>query len=312
MKLFLKKVFTFLLSLFLIALIIQLGISAYIKNKNIADHDTWHQIKNQYNDVIFLGSSRCYSQFDPDYFFEKSHLKALNLGIDGHSELSAHRLRLNYYLAYNTPPKFVILNFDPFISPDADYRKQKSMYNKDCFARYAFLASGPNRWIADYYNFSPIERYVPLYALLKYRKLLNCFLSAKTTYQPFDKHNEDWDTTKYPVNKSEVLNFYVLTKYYNDVKLSLQRIKSICDQHNIKLICVQTPVYKDIYVAREFNNSKKICQELTIPFFDCNSDPLTADPLNFYNANHMNVRGGHKMLDLLFSDSAFVACLHSK
>lgn len=40
----------------------------------------------------------------------------------------------------------------------------------------------------------------------------------------------------------------------------------MCLTKNIKLLCIQTPVYKSIYDESIFSETKKICHYLNIPF----------------------------------------------
>lgn len=307
MRKFLNKVILFLLLIGTVATVLQVAISMHIKNKTIATHDTWHLKTNQQNEAIFLGSSRCFAHFSPVLFSEKMNVQAANLGVDGHSELTMHIVRLKYYLQRNKSPKVVILNFDPFISAGA--YTGNYIYNKDCFARYVFWPSKADEQIADYFGFTFLEKYIPLYALLRYKKIMQSVFSATEQYALYDQHDERWDTTKYPLNSTEATGHYNILQQYDDIKEKLITLKGICDKQKIHFICVQSPVYKAIYRQAEYQATERLCKELNIPFFDTNIETITTDPHNFYNSNHMNSNGVNKMTEYLAGNPSFTAFL---
>jgi hypothetical protein len=90
-------------------------------------------------DLVLLGSSRCFSHLDPRFFF-KLPPKTGNIGMNGHSELTAILLRLKNYLAENKTPKYVILSFDPLINP-RDYENNSNFTDKNNYASIACFPS---------------------------------------------------------------------------------------------------------------------------------------------------------------------------
>jgi len=309
MKKFVYKLAVFLLIMLSVAGVIQWLVDIRIRHKVLYGPDSLDLMKGEDNDLVFLGSSRCYAQFDPHMFGDALHLKAVNLGVDGHSELTAHRLRLLNYLAKNNAPRYAILNIDPIVvagSADSNW----NMVYKNEYARYAFWPSRENAPFVRYFKFNLVERTVPLYALLRYKVLPDCVtLNFHDTWMKEGYFRDDthWDTTALPTIWDSMPRFYADTsvKSQQSIAAELQRINDVCLQHHIQLICVQTPVYKRIYRPRNFALPGTICSSLNIPFFDLNMPEIDDNIDYFYNADHMNTRGVAVMTRELLSRPAF-------
>jgi hypothetical protein len=310
MKIFLKKIVLFLVLFFITCCVLQLLVNARIKNKTLTGLDNL-DLSGQQNDLLFMGNSRCFEHFDPVLFERVFHLKAMNLGIDGHSELVLVKLRLRQYLSKNKAPKFIILSVDPFLRAGSLDNNFNFLY-KEAFARYAFLNSPVNEPILSFFKFRKIERYLPLYALLRYQMLQQCFtLSNNKTFSRnrYGKHDEPWDTTVFTVNNSPaVIKQYFDTASYEvkEVKNALYDLNRLCRGAKIQLIAIQTPVYQSIYQKGTFDYIKRLCADGEIPFFDLNVPVLDNNMDNFWNLDHLNTKGVHRMTQVLLSDSAFV------
>jgi hypothetical protein len=309
MKKFIRQVVIFSLAIFLMLLLGQFLVDLRTRHKNIGMNDNLDVIRGQENELIFLGSSRCYMHFDPALFEETLHVTAVNLGMLGHSGLSMHKLRLLNYLAKNKTPRFAILSFDALVRPGS-VENNTDMYNKDEFARYAFFPSAVNEPIVRCFKFDLLERYVPLYALLKYKRFPDCLTlpyARQYSINRYFKRDEKWDTLAHPADPKQAYEnaFDTSASGLIRIELALKSLDSLCDQHNIRLICVQTPVYKAIYNDRFFCLTRLICSHLDLPFFDANYRQISDSADNFYDAGHMNTRGVRKMTSLLLSEAGF-------
>ncbi|MES2410309.1 MAG: hypothetical protein V4535_02575, partial [Bacteroidota bacterium] len=269
----------------------QLFISYRIKDKTVTGYDNWDTTANSNADLVLIGSSRCWAHFDPRFFEETYHLKTINLGMNGHNDMTAIQLRLENYLAKNKAPKYVLLNFDqPAILGSID--KNTNLTGKNYYARFAFLPTKENNDLVNYFKFDNCEKYIPLYALFKYQLFEDCITLKKSNSFPegFELHDEKWDTIKYPIN-------YVNKKHYfksNEIKSvtkALGEFDKLCKKSNIKLICIQTPVYKVAYDEKTFAAPKLICDSLKIPFMDVNAVHIRSDINYFYNTMHLNKNG---------------------
>lgn len=298
MKHLFKNVVLFICLFFTVILVIQIAISTRIKGKSVTGFDTLDTTENINADLVFIGSSRCWAHFDPNFFEENYNLKSVNIGMSGFSEIEPTKLRLKNYLAKNKKPKYVIFNIDPFLK--ATIKKNKNLINKNSYSVYAFLPSKKNLAIVNFYKFNNYEKYIPLYAIFKYKILFDCLTLNKSNSFPngFESNDEIWNQKKYPssaINK----NFFFKQNETHKITDALEELKLLCKENNIQLICIQTPVYKSTYDTKAFEIPKTICKKLNIPFIDL-SNSYIKDKMNyFYNDIHLNKNGVTEMNKLL-------------
>lgn len=299
MKQFLKNSALFFCLLIGIIFLIQLGISYRIKGKSVTGYDTLELTTNTNADLVFIGSSRCWAHFDPIFFEENYHLKSVNIGMNGHSDLMASMLRLQNYLAKNKAPKFVILNIDPYISVGSIEHNIKFV-NKNDYARFAFFPKKEDQEFMKYFGFNSAERYIPLYALFKYQLFIDCVtLNYSNTFpRGFELNDEKWDTIKYPISNISKKYYYKPNQTQN-ISNAIKKLNALCKKNTIQLICIQTPVYKIAYEPEAFERQKKICQQLKIPFIDISESYLKDKTDYFYNVIHLNKNGVFEMNKLL-------------
>lgn len=299
MKQFLKNSILFCSLLLGIVFLIQLAISFRIKGKTVTGYDTLEQTSNVNADLVFMGSSRCWAHFDPKFFEDNYQLKSVNIGMNGHSDLTASILRLENYLTKNKTPKFAILNIDPFVNAGS-LEHNTNFVNKNDYARFAFFPNEEDEPFMDYFGFDTAERYVPLYALFKYNMFLDCITLKYSNAFPkgFELNDEKWDTIKYPISDFNK-KYFLKQKDISSLSKTLKQLDGLCKKNNIQLVCIQTPVYKSIYESKAFEIPKTICHALKIPFIDV-SDSFIKDKTDyFYNAIHLNKDGVYEMNKLL-------------
>lgn len=302
MKQFFKNIGYFSLITIIVVFVIQIIISIRISGKPVKGYDNWDSLSDKNAELVLLGSSRCWVHFDPSFFEKKYHLKTINLGMNGHSELTAIQLRLENYLSKNSKPKYAILSFDPFVHP-GDLNNNTNFTDKDKYAQFAFFPSKENTPLVNYFQYSKTEKYVPLYAIFKYQLLKDCLLLNKTNIFPkgYGENTDNWDTIKHPLS-DEVKKFFIKDNEYPKLKKQLFIFKKFCQQHNIKLICIQTPICKTLSNHKKFKESVAFCKNLDIPIIDANYTEISSNTSNFYNSNHLNLNGVTQMNKLLYEE----------
>lgn len=295
MKQFLKNTAWFALLMIGIIFLIQITISYRIKGKTVTGYDTLELTSNVNAELVFMGSSRCWAHFDPQFFEENYQLKSVNIGMNGHSDLMASTLRLKNYLANNKAPKFALLNFDPFVNAGS-LEHNTNFVNKNDYARFAFFPKEENKLFMDYFHFDEYEKTIPLYALFKYQLFFDCVTLKKSNSFPegFELNDEQWDTIKYPISDTNK-KYFTKPKDRPSLTKALRELNDLCQQNNIRLICIQTPVYKSTYDAKAFEMPKTICQNLNIPFIEANIESIRNKTDYFYNAIHLNKKGVYEM-----------------
>jgi hypothetical protein len=310
MKTFIKNIISFGILGIFIAVLLQIIISVKIVDETLNEVDNLEQTSKLNADLVFLGSSRCWVHFDPRFFDKTFNIKSINIGVDGHSEISMSILRLKDYLSRNRPPKFVILSFDPFMEAGS-YKDNNNFIHKNFFARYSFLPNTKNLLFVNYFKFNSFERYIPLYSIFKYKLLDDC-INIKSTkkYKRDINHLVDkkWDTIHNPITK-ELKNNYFTERQIFPIRNSLKELNMLCSDNNIKLLCIQTPVYKIIHDDEAFRRTKVICKNLNIPFIDLNIEPLRNNIKYFYSPSHLNKYGVEQMNQILRSEKTLASFL---
>ncbi len=310
MKKFIKKLIIYFCFIFAAVLIFQILLSLRIEGKTISENNNLELTSNVNADLVLLGSSRCSMHFDPNFFESNFKIQSVNLGVNGHSEITMVTLQLKYYLLRNKSPKYAILNFDPLTSA-GNLNNNKEFALKDEFARYAFFPNDNDALLVDYFKFNQFEKYIPLYSIFKYRQLRNAlFIKNTNDYKKhgYQMHNEYWDPISHTGDT-------ILKKSYfnkNQIPLiagSLNQLNKLCRENNIKLLCIQTPVYKIIYDKEAFAKTENICVQLGIPFIDINQDYFKNNPKFFFNVDHLNKNGVEHMNQFLKRDSVLVGFL---
>lgn len=278
---------------------LQAVISYRIRDVNIGGNQTLHA-QHLDADLVFLGSSRTWAHFDPVFFEKTFGVKSVNIAVTGHSEIALATLRLENYLSKNKAPKFAIFNFDPMASADSVNAKDNFVIKND-FARYAFWPDKCDAPIVDYFKFDAAEKYIPAYAIIKNKMLITHLMPKRTNrYTAFGYENNDevWDTVKNPVTDL-MKKHYFPDSETTAVAKQLSMLDQVCKKNGIRLLCIQTPVYKSVYEAHYFSRNKAICKQLRIPYIDMESAEFRNDISYFYNSNHMNRKGVERMNALL-------------
>lgn len=310
MKIFIKKTVGFTLFVVLIAILLQTIISLKIKNESLNEIDNLEQTSNINADLVFLGSSRCWVHYDPSFFDKTFKIRSVNIGVNGHTEIAMAILRLKNYLSKNNPPKFAILSLDPLVNAGSEIDNY-NFCDKDIYSRYSFFPNTKNLSFINYFKFNWSEKYIPLYSIFKYKMLDDC-LSITKKYNMNCNHIVDkkWDTIHNPVTNT------LKKSYSNKVQIttinSLGELNNLCKKNNIKLLCIQTPVYKAIYDELAFKNTAVICKTLNIPFIDVNKETIRNNIKYFYSPSHLNKDGVERMNQLFKRDSTLISFLTIK
>ncbi len=303
MKVFLKILLSFIGFIIAIIFLIQAIVFLRIKDKCITGFDNLYQTSNVNADLVFIGSSRCLEHFDPLFFNNTFKIKSVNIGVEGHTELTMAIVRLQHYLSCNKNPKFVILSFDPYML-GGSFNDNNNMTHKNDFALHSFWPKKKDLLILNYFKFNIYEKYIPLYSFFKYNLSNYCFNIKESNYikYGFDRRDEHWDTISKPIN------YLGKSSFFDDTEIPLIRnklieLKKICFINKVQLLCIQTPVYKILFNDSTFNKTKYICEDLHIPFIDLQKSNISNNINCFYNLNHMNQFGVNKMNEILSKDT---------
>lgn len=269
-------------------IVLQLLLSARVNGKSVNGQDNLDQTTNINADILFIGNSRCITSINPEVF-KNEGLSVVNLGLHGHPNISYVVARLNHYMRNNSKkPSIVLFNLDPYS------RTGKSNIMKDRFARYAFGNCRKYQELTDYFEFDYCEKYIPAYALLKYRKIFDCLLlNNRSTFLQlgFESNTGDLCLEKFSKNEiDEHISLYRKRSEDFDLKKEITQLQDFCNSHKIKLIGFQLPVYQKIR-TKNFDQTKHLADQLGLTFFDLSSLEHSNNCSLFKDKNHLNSEG---------------------
>ena len=303
MRQFLYKISIYILAILLLAYLLELFISRQL-NHGFRYHfqADWHDLKHHNADVLIVGNSRVWVQFDPFLIQNKTGLATEILSQEGQS-VDLLWLKFKAYLKVNHDPKYLLLQFDPFfLTPRTD------LYDFDNFSTCFF-------WIRnfDMRSLSPKDgyhwyyRYIPLTAIRM--PLLKKIISNDTVASPesyrntkgFKKMNftwkGNWQRPDYFLCKN--ISHYADSFYY------------YCKAHKIELHAVYSPqsfpsylktLNKESVIA--YHNQLNIKTNSNFVYHDFTKFNLYNDSTLFYNHSHLNTKGVCVFMNQLLNDTS--------
>lgn len=307
MKRFLKQsfVFLFVFALINIVILIIYEIPAYkaIKNKTHKNFLKWtdiHQNKESY-DLVILGSSRAYTAYNPDIIDQSLNLKSYNMGTSAQDIAESYHM-LQEILEYQKPQYLVLDLFFPSSDNSHDFYQifsNASFFNSNKI-KYDLVTTG--------YGESGITNY--LLPVVKFKNYIKSDLSKLMRKNSGPKQETNWirgflyDTVT--VSKKGISKFTPVSNYQNTsfdksrLNNYFNKIRTLAEANNIKLICVRSPYPPTRFALNEIDDEgnffKKFTKEEGIPFYDFNSKNTANTYLDqdFSDYHHTNYRGADK------------------
>lgn len=283
MKRFIKVILFFILGLWLIASLLDVIISYRFANTEAWDNKVWAQMirSEMDNDLLILGSSRAYVQYDTRILDSILNTDCYNLGRDG-KRIDIQCLVYNIYKKYgNTPPKTIVLDFF-----DASLALSDP-YNSPLFYPYLWE---PNIWscVKNTQNINPTWKYVPLiryYSKWEYvKKNLHSEYPIHKGYHGFDR----------PWNGVEFDNIDRIEFAHEDTAIMLlDKLLADCTNDGINVVLVHSPIYSKYWdkfpdSSAMWSLYRSFAYKYDIPLLDYTKDPMCEDTAYFYNARHLN------------------------
>jgi len=302
MKLFLKRLFLFILPVLLAAYFIDLVLSKSLRNVHDYANDEYSVWNDIYNSninarLLILGASNAWVEVDPTILHKKLQTSVYNLGIDGHNFWLEH-FRFQEALKYNIKPDLVIQ-----VLGVNTLDKRKDLYNMDQFLPYMLFNQEIEKATSSYLGFEKLDFYLPLIRYYGKKEAIiysiltsldfksNKLKRIKGYYGQNLRWNNDFEFAKNKSNSIKV-NIDSLTKK------SFFKFIEECKLNDIKLIFILPPTY---YEGQKFisnfneiiNLYVKIANVNQIPFLDYSKDSISFKKKYFYNATHLNIDGAN-------------------
>jgi hypothetical protein len=292
MNFFLKKIFLFLISCFLIYITCVICIGLISKNglgKNFVfpignyGHSMLRLREAKTHepvDVLILGSSHAYRGFDPR-IFKKYNIKIFNLGLSSETPIQSYFLLKKYYAQLQ--PKVVIQEIYPLL-----------LENDGTESNSFLLANEPITWELTRLTFDNINLqnfnawiYGGFRTILQLNNQLPLLIkNGEDTYIPggySQKDNVPFDTSKTLIAK--------MYEPRGDQLCALDSIKKFCNSKSCTLHFVITPITTiEKHHIQNWSNIINQINEIQ-PVNDFNRlEPLN-DHVHFYDSDHLNQSG---------------------
>ena len=243
------------------------------------------------SDVLIMGSSRAYVQFNPRILDSLLNVNSYNLGCDGRA-VDTQILKYKVYRhRQHTKPRLILYELYP-----------GSMDTSNQYDRIQFLPylHDPYLWQLTHRmeHFSVADGFVPCWRYLNFKKEVKEILNGSSPYtlpenalyKGFLDFDLPWngaafhhiDTIKYQHNTKTIKEF---DKFLDD-----------CEKEDISVVFVLAPYY--IGATRKIHDLEgmhkmfdTLAKKHDIPVLDYTDNYLSQDTTYFYNATHLNRTG---------------------
>lgn len=293
MRRFITKLLLYAGILFLIFAIADYFLSNYLRKSNVIEFQAWNGIYNQNldNDVIIMGSSRAFVQFNPRIIDSVLHVNSYNLGYNG----SLVNRQIERYYAYcriqKHEPQTIIYSIDY-----GTLSGISTNFEREQFYPYFFYDRDLMRQFDKYQHFSLMEKYIPFW------RYCSCFFDfhvydvftnpeeKEIFYKGFKNERMQWDA-------SVLLATAEQDYHCNDQALQIFNdfIEDVSSKGR-NVIFVYSPAYKEFlnkfrHLDRMYQIFADIAKRHNIPVLDYTKDSICNDTSFFYNATHLNKVG---------------------
>ena len=245
-------------------------------------------------DIIIMGNSRAYRNFDPKNISSMVGETVWNLGMDSYS-FNIQQVKYSIYRKYNAQPKTLLINVD---YATLDYSEVN--YEREQFLPYINDSAFQNKSIQN--AFSSRERYFPLIKYFGYRSEIIIGLLEFLNIRHFndDEVNGYWGSMglwnenglKHMVKNHKTIQAANNEKVVSEFKKFITEKKA----DSVKIVLVYSPLYKDASQVLKDNKLtvdlyKALSDELGVAFIDYTNDEMCEDITCFENATHLNRKG---------------------
>lgn len=284
MNSFLRRLMTITVLLIGSLLILQIIISNRIIDKSVNGQDNLEQTICKNPDVIFLGSSRILATINPNLFREHK-IRCENLGAHGQGIRFAIARYKNYLAKNLKSPRIIVCSLEPI------FESGFSTFMKDRFSRYCWNSSPKDSQLLNYFRFNWLEKNIPSYSVLKYRKFWDCVLLNNQSSWLSDGMEHRFGE----ICSEQKSNAEFVSIGYNLLEMGeqIQILKILASQNNAKLIFLQLPFYHQNNPAtiRQFNLTNKICDRYSLDIINLYDDKYNTDCSIFADPYHFNSKG---------------------
>lgn len=310
MKRFIKKILACLL-LFVILNLIVVIIYEYpafeaIQNKTHKNYLKWNGIHNNIDayDLIFLGSSRTYTGFNPKLIDEELDLNSFNMGTSA-QDIAESYFTLKEILDYQKPKYIVLETYLDLSDTSHDFYQ--------IISNSSFFNSTSNRYnlIVDGYGSKGIGNYIiPLMRFNNYIKQdIMSFFSKKNEKPPKNNWYKGFYSDTITVTQKQIKLFEPISNFNNKsfsnerFNTFFQKIYQLTNSKNIELIVIRTPYPPTRLKLNDNKDEESYYNEYferipDVDYYDLNyykNHKYSYEDSYFSDFHHVNYRGSNIM-----------------
>ena len=300
MKRFLQDILIVLGILMMFSISFDYVFSNYLKQSKARKYVGWNDIiyDSVNADLLVIGSSRAWVQYDTYIMDSMLNTNSYNLGIDG-SLLNRQMLKYRTYEHYQKrKAKAVIINVDYY----STIGNKTIGYEYEQFFPYLW-----NRFTREEMRktepFTLGELYLPMYRFYK-QSVYSAFLESNedtTLYNGYEGKDRNWDGSKF---------LEIDTWHFNkneEVARDFDRFLDHLKEQNVKIVFVCAPIYigltyKVDNLPEFYATFQTYSDKYQIPILDYTYYYLSYDTAFFYSALHLNKTGAELFTTKLCHD----------
>lgn len=293
MRQFLRHILLFSVILFVLAWVADILITRPFKKLSSSPFANWNDIYNREtgSDVLVMGSSRAYVQFDPRILDTILHVNSYNLGCNG-QHIDAQIIKYKIYRQHQqTKPRLILLELSPK-SIDSSNQYEKIQYLPYLHDPYLWQLT------QNMEKFSIADGFLPCWRYLNFKKDVSKIIKGtsfysrpnRTLYKGFFGFDKAWDGSAF--QKIRTINYSRNPK----IAKELEHFLDDCNHEEIQVVFVMAPYYMG--ATRKIHDLEgmhrmfdSIAQKHDIPLLDYTNDSICYDTTYFYNAMHLNRTG---------------------
>ena len=286
-----------------VSVVVDFTISSKLrKNRDNRILVNWNQIyeDSTFYDLVVMGSSRAWVQYNPLILDSILSINTFNLGMDG-SAVNRQIIKYEKFSSIHNTPTCIVQNID-YATMDITRG-----YDREQFFPYFFYDRQLMRSYDIYEKFSFAEKNIPCFRYFGYSELISELILGHKKYKAtplikgYNGREELWDGLELEkLDKVECCLNKKILPIYKDFLVQQK-------QNGVQIIFVYAPLY---YKALEKMTHKeemyKMFQDLAlqfdIPILNYLDMPICYDTTYFYNATHLNRVGAEIFTTRLAND----------
>lgn len=308
MKNFLKTIVVLLGILFVLNLVLDFVFSQFLGRSQNLIYKSWYAIIHNTidADLLVMGSSRAWVQYDPHIMDSMLSVNSYNLGLNG-SNVKRQIVKYEVYKHYQRKKTSCLLvNFDFF----GNWSQDKGFEREQYFPYFTniYMRRLIRQKRQEYFSIG--ELYVPMYRYYN-QGMLTLMETLSGNHDKYKKgcwykgyywgNPTEWDGSK--LAKIDTVWF----KPNQDVVDEFDAFLSEVQKDSIQVIFVCSPIYAEvkertINLHEYYNFRSHFSKKYNISVLDYSGDAICNDTAFFYNATHLNKTGAELFTTKLCHD----------